>query len=275
MAFQTLSIGGPTSDLRPTTPRGQAGGRRAAALLAALALPLVGGCNIRQVLDWDMYNQPKVSKPYRPSDFFADKTSARPLVAGTVPRKEVFVDRSSVGVDYVAAQYAGDGYPDGTLGEGDAVDPAKLKAALERGQTVYNVYCAVCHGRTGKGDGMIVQRGFSKPPSFVVPPDAAEKEAMQKGDPYRWQRTEILQTVPPRHVYNAISQGFGAMYSYGERVKPVDRWKVAAYVKALQANPAEAPPPARPHSDLGPAAPHNQGPGEPPTHSGTGTPAAK
>ena len=245
--------------------------------LAGLALPMLAGCNLRQVLNWDMYDQPKVSKPYRPSDFFSDKTSARPLVGGTVPRSEVYVDRSSVGVDYVAAQYAGDGYPEGTLGEGDAIDPAKLKEALERGQTVYNIYCAVCHGRTGKGDGMIVQRGFIKPPSFVVPPDAADREAMQKNDPHHWERTEYLQTVPPRYVVDVIGHGFGGMYSYGERVKPVDRWKVAAYVKALQSNPAEPEPrkPSAAERGPGPAAPPAQAPGESPTHTGVGTPAAK
>ena len=242
---------------------------RVSLALAGLALPLLTGCNLRQVLNWDMYDQPKVSKPYRPSDFFADKASERPLVAGTVARKEVVNDRSSIGVDYEAVAYAGDGFPDGTLGEKDAVDPAKLKEVLERGQTVYNVYCAVCHGRTGKGDGMIVQRGFTKPPSFVVPPDAGELEKMKKDDPYHWQRTEYLQTAPPRHVYNAISHGFGGMYSYGERVKPIDRWKVAAYIKALQANPAEA--------SEGPshiAAPPTQKHGELPSQTGSGGPAA-
>ena len=87
---------------------------------------------------------------------------------------------------------------------------------------------------------------------------------------FGYQRTEILQTAPPRHVYNAITQGFGGMYSYGERVKPVDRWKVAAYIKALQSNPAEA-------SEAGShvAAPAAQKHGEPQTHTGSGAPAAK
>jgi mono/diheme cytochrome c family protein len=250
---------------------------RSVLAVAGLALPLLAGCNIRQVFDLDMYNQAKVSKPYRPSDFFADKTSARPLVAGTVPRKDVFVDRSSVGVDYEKIQYAGDAYPPDTFGEGDAVDPAKLKEALDRGQTVFNVYCAVCHGRTGKGDGMIVQRGFVKPPSFVLPPEG-EREAMEKGDPHRWERTQYLQTAPPRHVYDAISNGFGGMYSYGERVKPADRWKVAAYVKALQSNPAEAAHAEghgpTPHESA-PAAPPARGAGEPPPSTPAAGPAAK
>jgi mono/diheme cytochrome c family protein len=126
------------------------------------------------------------------------------------------------------------------MGEkGQPLEGENLKKVLERGQTVYNVYCAVCHGRTGMADGMIVRRGFPKPPSFVIPPDPIERQRLQAEDAGKWRRTEILQDVPPRHVYNAITQGFGAMYSYGERVKPEDRWKVAAYIKALQANPAK------------------------------------
>jgi mono/diheme cytochrome c family protein len=214
-------------------------------LALALTVPLLSGCNLRQVLGWDMYNQPKTGKPYRESDFFEDKLSARQMVAGTVPRRDVFADRNSTGIDFEKVNYAGDGFPDGTFGgKGSEIDDAKLKTVLERGQTVYNIYCAVCHGQTGRGDGMIVQRGFSKPPSFVAPPDGAagdaERETLQKTDPYRWQRTQFLQTAPPRHIYNAISNGFGAMYSYGERVKPEDRWKVAAYIKTLQSTPVEA-----------------------------------
>ena len=211
--------------------------RRAVVGLGALALPLLGGCNIRQHAGLDMYDQAKVYKPLEASDFFEDKLSGRPLVAGTVPRREVYHDRTSVGVEPV--RYLGDAFPPGTLGQGDQVEPAKLKAALERGQTKYNIYCAVCHGQTGLGDGMIAQRGFSPPPSFVIPNTPATADQMRQGDPYRWQRTEALQTLPPRHIYNAITNGYGAMYSYAERVNEDDRWAIAAYIKALQSTPAE------------------------------------
>src|SRR5687768_13471071 len=112
-------------------------------LALVLAVPLLSGCNLRQVLGWDMYNQPKTGKPYRESDFFEDKLSARQMVAGTVPRREVVADRNSTGIDFEKAQYTGDAFPDATFGEkGNEIDDAKLKAVLERGQTIYNVYCA-------------------------------------------------------------------------------------------------------------------------------------
>ncbi len=202
----------------------------AKALLPALALPVLGGCNIRQIVGLDMYNQPKANV-YTKSDFFEDKSSARPAVLGAVPRREVYVDRSSTGVEPVI--YAGDAFPPDFQKK---IDGPELTATLQRGQVVYNVYCAVCHGQTGLGDGMIVQRGFTKPPSFVIPSNA---DAMKKDDPNRYARTEFLQTAPPSHFYNAITQGFGAMYSYGERVKPADRWAVTAYIKTLQTLPTE------------------------------------
>lgn len=215
----------------------------------ALAMPLLGGCNLRRVLGWDMYNQPKVGKTYKESDFFADKLSARPLVEGTVPRTETFVDRSSTGVNPEIVNYAGDGYPDFLTDNKAPLEGEALKKVLERGQNVYNIYCAVCHGRTGMADGMIVRRGFINPPAFVIPTDPKAAQQMAKTDPHRFERTQMLQNVPPRYIYNVITQGFGAMYSYGERVKPEDRWKVAAYIKALQSTPADLtalPPEAQP-----------------------------
>lgn len=203
------------------------------ALLPALALPVLGGCNIRQIVGLDMYNQPKANV-YTKSDFFEDKSSARPAVLGAVPRREVYVDRSSTGVEPVI--YAGDGFPADFQKK---IDGPELTATLQRGQVVYNIYCAVCHGQTGLGDGMIVQRGFTKPPSFVIPNDPAIADAMKTSDPHRFARTEFVQTAPPSHFYNAITQGFGAMYSYGERVKPADRWAVTAYIKTLQTLPTE------------------------------------
>lgn len=207
------------------------------AALPALALPMLGGCNFRQYLGLDMYEQPKVFKPYEPSDFFEDKLSARPLVAGTVPRNEVFYDRTSVAVEPV--KYIGDAFPPDYPEKGAKLEGETLKDVLAKGQVKYNVYCAVCHGQSGLGDGMIAQRGFSRPPSFVVPNDKGIVDKMSKDDPYRWQRTEALQALPPRHFYNAITNGYGAMYSYADRVAEKDRWAIIAYIKALQSTPVE------------------------------------
>lgn len=91
--------------------------------------------------------------------------------------------------------------------------PAVTLALLERGQERYRIYCAPCHSELGDGRGMIVQRGFPPPPSYDI---------------------ERLREAPPQHFYDVITRGYGAMYSFAERVAPADRWAIAAYIRALQ-----------------------------------------
>src|SRR5262245_18006789 len=99
-----------------------------------------------------MADQPK-ARPYRPTEFFADGTSARPLVRGVVPRES-----STAHTLWFAADPSRDVQKDYPF-------PMSY-GELKRGQERFDIYCAVCHGRTGEGDGMIVQRGFTRPPAF-------------------------------------------------------------------------------------------------------------
>jgi mono/diheme cytochrome c family protein len=114
-----------------------------------------------------------------------------------------------------------------------------LRRALERGRERYNIYCAVCHGETGAGDGMIVKRGFTRPPALYP----VAKDATAETDLYR--REVNLLGAPPGYVVDKITNGYGAMYSYAARVAPADRWAIAAYVRVLQgsqmANVSELP----------------------------------
>ncbi|MGE5191185.1 MAG: c-type cytochrome, partial [Deltaproteobacteria bacterium] len=84
---------------------------------------------------------------------------------------------------------------------------------LERGRERFDIYCAVCHGRTGDGNGIIVRRGFRRPPSY---------------------HTDRLRNAPAGHFYDVISNGFGAMASYANRIDVADRWAILAYIRALQ-----------------------------------------
>lgn len=86
-------------------------------------------------------------------------------------------------------------------------------ALLQRGQNVYEVNCVPCHGAVGYGHGMVVQRGFPEPPSYHIP---------------------RLRGMPPSYFVHVITEGYGVMYSYADRVEPRARWAVAAYIKALQ-----------------------------------------
>lgn len=134
----------------------------------------------------DMYTQAR-SQTWDRNAFFADGTSMRHPVAGTVARDAPNPP--------VAA-------------------PAVIDAALlARGQQRFGIYCTPCHGRAGNGEGMIVQRGFPHPPSFV---EGKLREAKAKV------------------FYDAITDGKGKMYSFADRVSPADRWAVIAYIRTLQ-----------------------------------------
>lgn len=164
-------------------------------LVLALPLAVLASAACRQ----DMHDQPKY-KPLRGSDFFADQRSSRPLVAGTVARGSLREDAvyftGKNGSDFVAEI------------------PVKITPELlARGQEQYQVFCSPCHGRTGRGDGMIVQRGFKAPSSYHV---------------------DRLRAMPVGYFYDVVTSGFGAMSDYSAQVAPADRWAIAAYVRALQ-----------------------------------------
>jgi mono/diheme cytochrome c family protein len=97
----------------------------------------------------------------------------------------------------------------------DIAAPPIDVALLARGRERFEIFCAPCHGRVGDGSGMIVQRGFPRPPSFHI---------------------DRLRAAPPQHFFDVITDGHGAMYSYAARVSPADRWAIAAYIRALQAS---------------------------------------
>jgi mono/diheme cytochrome c family protein len=162
-----------------------------------------------------MHDQPKFI-PLRPSTFFADGRSERSLIDGTVARGHLNDD---------TAFYTGKG-PDGK--PLDTFPFAVTKDVVDRGQDRYNVYCAPCHDRTGSGDGMIVKRGYRKPPSYHI---------------------DRLRQVPNGYIYDVITRGFGAMPDYSAQIPPHDRWAIVAYIRALQlsqnATPADVPADAR------------------------------
>ncbi len=164
-------------------------------LIACTALGLAGLTACRD----DMHNQPRY-KPLAASEFFADHRAARPQVEGTIPRGHLRIDE---------ARYTG-------KISGEDIDQFPIpigKADIERGQNRFNVYCSPCHGRLGDGNGMVVLRGFRQPPSYY---------------------SEKLMTQPIGHFFDVMTNGFGAMPSYASRVDPDDRWRVAAYIRALQ-----------------------------------------
>ena len=162
----------------------------------------------------DMQDQPKYI-PLRGSDFFADGRSARPIPEGTVARGELRADKvfftGKAGKDFV-----------------DHLPFPVTRQVLERGEERFNIYCTPCHGRLGNGLGMIVRRGFKRPPSY---------------------HTDRLRQMPVGYFYDIITNGYGAMQDYSAQVAPRDRWSIAAYIRVLQysqlASVTDVPPEVR------------------------------
>jgi mono/diheme cytochrome c family protein len=162
-------------------------------MVAATGLLLLAGCRS------DMQNQP-YERPLSENPMYADKRSARPLVEGTVAhirdRKDDYFYTGKIGKEV-----------------GNYLPMPVTTEMIQRGQQRYNIYCSPCHGEMGDGNGMIVQRGLKRPPSY---------------------HNERLRKAPIGYFFDVMTNGFGAMLDYSQQVKPEDRWAIAAYIRALQ-----------------------------------------
>lgn len=186
-------------------------------VLTAFCLVAVG-CGVR----FDMQDQPKY-KAYKKSEFFADHRGSRDIPDGTVARGQLRENKAfytgkidNPDLNAVVASTTG---PTGNTvvssfpNDIDEFPIPVTKELVDRGQNRYNVYCIVCHGSVGKGDGMIVRRGFSPPPTY---------------------HDDRLRNAPVGHFYDVISNGWGKMNGYAAQIQPGDRWAIIAYIRALQ-----------------------------------------
>jgi mono/diheme cytochrome c family protein len=161
---------------------------------------LLSGCT----RDWhfqaiSMWNESRL-KPLEESPRPAEQSSSREVPPGTLARGEV---------------PANDPFNTGRSGNQLLTTPPipVTEALLARGQDRFNIYCSPCHGRAGNGEGMIVARGFPHPPDYKI---------------------TRLRSAPIGHFVDVMTNGYGVMYSYASRVRPEDRWAIAAYIRVLQ-----------------------------------------
>jgi mono/diheme cytochrome c family protein len=163
-------------------------------LVSALLLSVIStGCRK------GMVNQQHL-KPLAEEEFFKDGSGARPIPPHTVARGQLNEDEH---------------FFEGKVG-GRLITTFPVPVTREmiaHGREGFDVYCAVCHGGTGEGDGMIVQRGFPPPPSL---------------------HEERLRNAPVGHFFDVITNGYGIMYPYASRVMTDERWAIIAYIRALQ-----------------------------------------
>jgi mono/diheme cytochrome c family protein len=202
--------------------------RRAFQAGLAVLFLLPAGCQQQ------MASQPSY-KPLDPSTFYPDGRSARPLVAGTVPRGHLRTDvqlfagtrhrvsRAPVNGPWAQALRLLGGAGAGPLGflatlntqeDFVATFPFPItEDVMKRGHDRYMIYCVVCHDALGTGHGKIVERGYTPPPTY---------------------HSDRLRTVAVGHLFAVITEGYGSMPDYREQVPPRDRWAIVAYIRALQ-----------------------------------------
>ena len=164
--------------------------------LALCLLPLMAALSAcRQ----DMHDAPRYD-PLEASPVLAGGASAQPLVEGTVPR-------GRLGGDEMRETGRVGGQP-------STVFPFQMtRADLDRGEERYNIYCSPCHDLNGQGTGMVVQRGYRQPPSYHI---------------------DRLRQAPPGYFFDVMTNGFATMPDYRAQVSVDDRWRIAAYIRALQ-----------------------------------------
>lgn len=153
----------------------------------------------------DMHDQPRF-EPLERSSFFEDRKAGRLQVAGTVARGELNEDA------HLHTGFSGENLA-------TTFPFAMTREDLARGRERFDIMCSPCHGRVGHGDGMVVQRGFRAPPSY---------------------HSERMRGMPPGHFFDVITNGFGAMGDFSDRLSVEDRWRVAAYIEVLQLSQAAA-----------------------------------
>src|SRR5262249_1251444 len=205
----------------------------------------------------DMQDQPKM-KPFRSSTFFSDGLSARQPVEGTVPRGYLRTDtalftgkknKSLSNISPGASATPAGPQPSANAPNGQNAYPDDVETfpfpitedTVRRGQERFNIFCSVCHGKTGHGDGMVVRRGFRRAASF---------------------HDDRLRAAPVGHFFDAITNGWGAMPPYAAQIPVQDRWAIIAYVRALQLSQQKAQPAQPPQGpSAGPTPTPNPGGG--------------
>lgn len=196
-------------------------GARERQIVAGVTLTLLAlvGCQQK------MASQPSY-QPLEPSEFFPDGRSARPQVPATVARGQLRTDlalytgrktrRGRLVREAEPAPAAGSARAKAVDEDRDFVEDFPLavdERLIRHGQDRYSIYCTPCHDELGTGGGKIVERGYTRPPSYHIP---------------------RLRSAPVGRLFAVVSEGYGSMPSYAGQISAADRWAIVAYVRALQ-----------------------------------------
>jgi mono/diheme cytochrome c family protein len=190
----------------------------------ALLLAVIGLVAFASACRYDMQDQPRY-KAYKESDFFADKRASRDQVENTIARGHLYdnkafytgkIDNPNPNAQVqTTTDQSGNTLVASFPNDIDQFPVSVTKELLDRGQERFNIYCIVCHGPLGNGDGMAVRRGFPNPPTY---------------------HDDRLRNAPVGHFFDVMTNGWGRMPSYSYQITAADRWAIVAYIRALQAS---------------------------------------
>ncbi|NPA43656.1 MAG: c-type cytochrome [Chlorobi bacterium] len=155
--------------------------------------------------EFDMYYS-KAYESYSPNPHLPGGMTLQPMPEGTVPRdgevpypfKNKLADRK------LAGQKLKNPLP-------------KTPENLERGQMMYNIYCAVCHGKDGKGMATADTTTLYKKKLYPIPPADLT--------------TDLVRSYPDGEIYHVITMGSAIMGPHGSQIRPADRWRIVHYIK--------------------------------------------
>lgn len=204
-------------------------------------------------------------RPYDESAFYADHRSARPLEEGVFhrsqrlssdpmisglstqgrePQSVTILDEKGAAVSTKTSP----GIPNRVDNFVTTFPFEVTTEDLKRGKERYTVYCVPCHGVLGNGRGKIVERAYLEPTSFhthsVTPDEAEFRKAKRPQEPmaplghsrgFSFYKIQVpLKDVPVGYMFEVITRGYGGMPDYSSQISPEDRWRIVAYVRALQ-----------------------------------------
>lgn len=168
--------------------------------------------------------------------FFADGRDARPPVAGTVARGTGLQPAKVFAADFKRAESLNPafvsgkdakgaflaGFPAKSLGftNGKLNDYKVSQYTLDVGRGKFQVYCAVCHGQAGDGNGIMKVRSAIEGDAAIVTIASLQ--------------TPLIRAYPNGQLFDVITNGKNTMMGYGDKLSPEERWAVVAYVRALQ-----------------------------------------
>jgi len=142
---------------------------------------------------------------YTPNPVLTDSVTMQMPVSGTIPR------------GYIPYPYKAKSFDDQKRAGEELINPIAMSPeALAAGKAQYDIYCGLCHGTLGKGDGHLYKSGlFTAKPAVLT--------------------DSLVQSKKDGEIYHVITVGSisGLMGAHGPQITPVNRWNIVLYVREL------------------------------------------